>query len=258
VDKILSDKCSMVRFGDGEMGIILGGSIGFQIYDEELAEKLCKILGGNEKNLLVCIPDIFEGLEEYKNKSGKAFWMRNLISTRKEWERICVNKNYYNAFISRPYNMFLDVNKAKYLFGKIKTIWDNADVILVEGKYSRLGCGNNLFDNTKSLSRILCPSKNAYNKYEKILETVKVQDKSKLILIALGPAAKPIAFDLYKTGYRVLDIGHLDIEYEWYLHSAKEKIRIEGKYVNEADGGDKDLTDFHDEKYENEIIAEIK
>jgi len=52
-------------------------------------------------------------------------------------------------------------------------------------------------------------------------------------------------------------VGHIDIEYECYLRGAKEKIIIPGKYVNEVQDWDKGLRDFHDKKYENEIIAKI-
>ena len=42
--------------------------------------------------------------------------------------------------------------------------------------------------------------------------------KNKLILIALGPTATVLSYDLYKLGYHVIDIGHADIEYEWFLN----------------------------------------
>ena len=50
--------------------------------------------------------------------------------------------------------------------------------------------------------------------------------KNKLILIALGPTATILAYDLYKLGYRAIDIGHIDIEYEWFLRKANTKIPI--------------------------------
>jgi glycosyltransferase family protein len=130
VEKLITDKCSMVRFGDGEMGMILGHGIAFQEYDEGLSKRLREILGSNNEKLLVCIPDIFEGLEKYRNKDSKIFWMGHLLTTRKGWESICKNNNYYNAFISRPYNMFLDINAAKIYFEKIISIWNNEDVLL--------------------------------------------------------------------------------------------------------------------------------
>ena len=45
-------------------------------------------------------------------------------------------------------------------------------VLLVEGEKSRLGVGNDLFENTGSVKRILCPSENAYEKYDEILKEI--------------------------------------------------------------------------------------
>ena len=53
--------------------------------------------------------------------------------------------------------------------------------------------------------------------------------KNKLILIALGPTATVLSYDLNKLGYQAIDIGHADIEYEWYLRKAKKKIPIKNK-----------------------------
>ena len=61
---------------------------------------------------------------------------------------------------------------------KLKTLWDKKDIVIVEGEKSRLGIGNDLFDNTKSIQRIICPSENAFFLYDKILEeTLKVSKK---------------------------------------------------------------------------------
>lgn len=95
----------------------------------------------------------------------------------------------------------------------------------MDGKYSRVGSGNDLFNHVKSLGRILCPEKNAYSKYEEILNLCKKQSRTKLFLVSLGPTSKLLTYDLFNTGYRVIDIGHVDIEYEWYLHKAMKKRR---------------------------------
>ena len=36
----------------------------------------------------------------------------------------------------------------------------------------------------------------------------------------------PLTEDLFLKGYRVIDIGNLDMEYSWFLMNAKEKIAI--------------------------------
>ena len=82
------------------------------------------------------------------------------------------------------------------------------------------------------------------------------KEKSKLILIALGPTATVLAYDLHKLGYQVVDIGHIDIEYEWFLKGVMEKCHIENKYIGEIDG--EDLVDSSlDNLYESQIIKNI-
>ena len=75
-------------------------------------------------------------------------------------------------------------------------------------------------------------------------------------MIALGSTATVLAFDLAKAGYQSIDIGNIDIEYEWYLRGAIKKIKIPGKYTSEASGG-RIVDDVIDEKYASQIIAKI-
>ena len=56
--------------------------------------------------------------------------------------------------------------------------------------------------------------------------------RNKLILVALGQTATVLSYDLAKLGYWAIDIGHVDIEYEWFLRGAKDKLPVAGKYVN--------------------------
>jgi len=256
IKKIVMDKSSIVRFGDGELFIIGGKGIPFQKHDVKLAERLEKILKSKESGLLVGIPDIFEGLDLY-TKKDIIHWERNLMETYDVWKKTLNSKNYYNAFVTRPYMIFKDKNQSSKYFEMFFELYNKKEVVLVEGEQSRLGCGNDLFKNAKKLERILCPTKNAYDKYDEILKEVKKQPKNKLILLSLGPTAKLLAYDLYKLGYQVLDIGHIDLEYEWYLRGATEKIKIDNKFVNEAKDQNQDIKKTFDEKYESEIIAKV-
>ena len=81
-------------------------------------------------------------------------------------------------------------------------------------------------------------------------------DKSRLILIALGPTATVLAYDLSKQGYQAIDIGHLDVEYEWFLQSASDKCIIKNKYVNEVDN--REVSDLSDPEYQDQVISVIK
>ena len=52
-----------------------------------------------------------------------------------------------------------------------------------------------------------------------------------------------------------MDIGHVDIEYEWWRMGALRKVKLEHKYVNEAPDGTQ-VTDAGEE-YQKQIIAKI-
>ena len=144
---------------------------------------------------------------------------------------------------------------------KLKSIWNNQDVLLVEGEFSRNGVGNDLFDNAKSLERILCPVKDAFNKYDEILSSIRLHGKGKLVLMALGMTATVLAKDLLVDGIWAIDLGHIDTEYEWFRMKAKKKVAISYKIVNEvADKGDYQYLPEGREyqKYKNQIIDIIK
>ena len=76
-----------------------------------------------------------------------------------------------------------------------------------------------------------------------------------MILLALGQTATALAYDLYKSNCWVIDIGHIDIEYEWFIHGATKKTAIRGKYVNEVNH--RKVEEIDDPRYEKQIILRI-
>lgn len=255
IDMIINNNASISRFGDGEFNLLQGKSINFQDYNEELASKLRNILVNKDDNIIVCIPDVFNGLEEYVTYS-KRVWTALLAQNRKEWCNILdMNKIYYNAFISRPYVIYKDRTNCKSKFDSLKGIWKDKELLIVEGEKSRLGVGNDLFNNSKSIERIICPSINAYSKYNEIFKSIRKYGEKKLVLIALGPTATVLSYDLFRIGFQAIDIGHIDIEYEWFLRKTIGKVKVDGKFTNEAINGN--ITDkFYNKEY-NEQILEI-
>lgn len=222
---IQSDK-SMVRFGDGEISLIEGRAIKLQQYSTELADRLKDVLRCQNDNILIGIPDIFETLDVYTIHSQK-FWKEHLFFYRKTYMRYCApDKIYANAFFSRLYYMFQNRERVGIQFDRIKEIWRNKNVVMVEGEATHTGVGNDLLDSANQIERVLCPNSDAFLVYEQIKQACLKIEKSKLLLLALGGTAKPLAYDLASVGYRVIDIGNLDMEYEWYLQKAEEKVKI--------------------------------
>ena len=64
----------------------------------------------------------------------------------------------------------------------LKKIWNSKNILIIEGEKSRLGMGNDLFDNAKSIKRIICPSINAFHVYDKIIKKVINLNEKRLII----------------------------------------------------------------------------
>ena len=260
LQELINNNKSISRFGDGEFNLIFGRSISFQKANKLLSKRLKNVLESNEEGLLIGLSDFFtlknECLNKLENKTKK--FLLNFIEKNK-FKLIFFNtdKIYYSSFISRFYYPYKDKSGVSKYIKKLKKIWEQKDILIIEGEKSRIGIGNDLFNNTNSIKRILCPSINAFELYDKILNEALKIDKNKLILLALGPTATVLSYDLYKAGYHVIDIGHVDIEYEWFLRNASNVIKIEGKFVNEAKGGNINIKDIKDKNYYEQIIAKV-
>ena len=87
---------------------------------------------------------------------------------------------------------------------------------------------------------MLDPARDAFDYYEKLLkatfETIKtIHKENVLVLLALGSTATVLACELSEKKIQAIDIGHLDICYEWL--KAGNFNAAPGKYTNEAEGG---------------------
>ncbi len=259
VDYLKNQDCSIGRFGDGEFYIMCGRNIKFQNTSSELQERLITIFKSNEKNFLVATNDwiIPKNRTQYTKKH--ILWIKKYLKNNLEMRLnyIDTNRFYANALITRFWIPFKDKKRAKRNAYSFKEVWQNRDVVIVEGEKTRMGVGNDLLEDVKSCKRILCPAENAFFKYNEIFEAAKTFEKGTLFLIALGPTATVLAYDLHKLGYQALDIGHIDLEYEWMKLGATEQVIIKNKYVNELEGGNIVASET-DQKYLKEIAFEIK
>lgn len=247
----------MARFGDGELTLLLEKTgPKFQEVDKRLAKRLLEVLQSKSDKCMICLPPTLMVMGPYTH-SCKKYWSRYYCNNYINFKCFLdMNRFYYNSFISRPYITMKDKSKCKKSFEQLKTIWNKKDLLIVEGEYSRLGIGNDLFSNASSICRVLCPAENAFRRYEEILAFLRTQSQKYLIVLALGPTATVLAYDLSELGYQALDIGHIDIEYEWFLKKTKKKVSIAHKYTNEVVTGNL-ANEFVDESYNKQIIGKI-
>lgn len=249
---------SIVRFGDGEINLMKGiGISNYQKQDERLSSLLKKAVLYDDKKMLICLPDTLVSLND-KKKNSQKFWLINFKNNFSVYKSIKRDGYLYgNAFVSRPYMIYKENNSISTFFYKLKSFFSNKDIVIVEGKYSRTGVGNDLFEKTRSLKRIICPPINAFEKMDEIIRVVETKiNRESLVLVALGPAAKPICIELFERGYWVWDIGHIDTEYEWFKLKAKKKIEIKNKHT--AEKRDCEIFDCEDTTYVNSILTIIE
>jgi len=259
INTIVENNLSVSRYGDGEYSWMVGiKQNSFQDYSVEMKERLVEIITTSFPKHIVCISDAFGCLKEY-NRFAKRFWMEFMVYNRRHWISLLdLNKIYYNTNMTRLYIDYKDKSKSKERFDLIKKLWKDRDLLIVEGIKTRLGVGNDLFDGAKRVRRILAPATNAFDRYGGILAKTCEVEKDVLIILALGPTATIMSYDLAKKGYQAIDIGHVDIEYEWLHMGAKKKIPVENKYVNEAaDLSGVDIKELEDEKYNSQIIGRV-
>ena len=163
---------------------------------------------------------------------------------------------YYDAQITRIYITRKDKRKVERYYKLWKEIWDNKKVLIVEGEKTRFGSGNNLLSNAKLVKRLICPPTNAYEKHDAILSSTRemAQDFD-LVILALGPTATILAYELSQNGIWALDAGNLDIEYEWKLMGVEEKREVPGKDSVEVESSGQEVAP--PARYLSEIIGYV-
>ena len=226
-----------------------------------MAEKLESILKSDNDKILIAIADNYGSLDKYNDRAADV--IRQYMTKEKRQEHmglLDMSREYYNAYVSRPYMIYKDKDKnASEIFKLYKRLFWNRNILIIEGENTKTGVNNGLLDGAYSIKRILCPDTNAYSVYDKISNNViEFASPDDLILITLGPTATILAYDLAMQGYQAIDFGQVDNEYEWYLRHATERIVVEGKSVSELAWYRLPETQIYDDKYEAQIMAHVK
>lgn len=254
---ILQHHVSVSRYGDYEYMSINMETNNFQTANRRASNRLREVLNSSLPNHIVCIPYSMKSVK-YDTQRARTFWIYYMAKYGKQILSVTdISKTFYDASFTRYYMDAKDKSTVGIYVEQMKMLWENRDVYIVEGEGTHFGSHNDFMDNARSIHRILCPSTNAFDKYDDILsESLRTIPKSALVLCALGMTATILAYDLAKAGYQAIDIGHADIEYSWFKMGTDHKVPVEGKNVNEV--GINDVGLAKDEKYLSEIMAQIK
>lgn len=259
-DLITNHNKSLVRFGDGEIMWIYMKSRGDfgQENSELLSRRLREVIESDNEDVLIGVPNFFGEMPNYDKKHIES---RNVHLARdgQKWMPLLKeDKKYADSLITRVYYGHTDRNYV-LIFQQWKSVWESKNIVIIEGSQTRFGVGNDLLCNCSSVKRIIAPSENAFSMYTDIFAEAMKCAEVDIFLIALGPTATVLAYDLGCSGKKAIDIGHLDIEYEWYKRGAHKKEPVAGKYVNEAGGKSfEEIASEYLEQYNEEIICRIE
>lgn len=255
LEYILKHKCSVSRYGDYEYMSIYEETNNFQASNSQASNRLKEVLNSNIPNHIVCIPYSFRTVS-HDNEHAQVFWKHYVAKYGKRILDVTdTKKEYFDASFTRFY---MDSKDKSFVHGyveKMKQLWKNRDVYIVEGTGTCFGVNDDFLDEVKSIHRIICPATNAFDKYNQIVEACKNNiPKDALVLCALGMTATILAYDLAREGYQAIDIGHADVEYVWFKMGVDHKVPIAGKNVNEVGINNESSTN---QEYLNEIILRI-
>lgn len=255
IDKLVNERRSFARLGDGEFAAIVGQKRwNFQGVSDVLSEKLQEVLASDDENLMVGLhPTFYMNLFDLPedDADGVRAYMQPMVR-RLHAQLLDRDRIYGNALF---HNMDSDEDVAS-----LRKIWDGKNCVFIEGEHTCMGVGNDLFDNCASIVRILGPAENAINKYEEIIKEAVKQPKDSLFLVALGPTATVIAYELSKLGLWAIDIGHVDLIYEGYLRKLPNLygVDISYKYCSKDERvSGRVIEEAPDPDYKEQIIARI-
>ncbi len=210
LEEIDKKKLSVARYGDGEIAICLGEGIYFQEYDSILSQRLSEILlDESSEKLLVCIAPNVSSC--YAPTPRVRTWIYKYFARHKELyiKLLKPNKKYGSTFISRPDSFMFKPEEFRQYRNLLRNLWDNRDVLIVTGQGSRFILEPELFENIKSSEFIYGLPENAFRQYDDLLAEIKSHGRNKLILLAIGPTATVLSYDLAMGGYQAIDLGHL-------------------------------------------------
>ncbi len=249
-------KISIGRFGDGEFNLMFRHkSIGFQSYSDSLRmDLISKARIGNNNKLMLALPLGLKKTNGLRLKE-KAFWWSYTVHNAEMINNFFKNNIIYlNTNFTRGVTELSNSHDAKLIVREVVKLWENRNVLIIEGADTRFGVGNSLLSKANKVYRVLAPAKNSYSKIEIISKKINElagEIENPLILLALGPTATVLACSL-SSDYQVIDIGHFDLKYEEFRYKLGLNSNINSRYNNEKAGGE-DVAKVNDTKYESEI-----
>ena len=205
--RIIDERLSFARFGDGEFRIMLRHefNLRFQKWSPGLAEDLRSVLtfdGFDRDRLLLSFPYPHRGL--YWSSTWVDIWpdLKPLLDT---------STPYGCTHVSRPlfFQRLGDTGVALW-----REVWEGQEVCVITGEHSRFALVPQLFDNIKASRFVYSTPVNAYADLPRLMDLLAAEDDQQLFLVALGPAGTLVTAWLSRMGRRAIDVGHISNSWE--------------------------------------------
>ena len=109
-----------------------------------------------------------------------------------------------------------------HFISRLKSFFDQKNLIVVEGERSFVGTHNDLFEQAASVERVRVHARNAYRNFdgvrESTLQLAKMHSKNNVrILTAAGSTGNVLVFDMHNLGYTGINIGNASLVYDFAL-----------------------------------------
>ena len=196
VEIIVREKASVARFGDGEYKQMRNKNMRRQRHSKELASRLREILYSDAPNFYSAVlePVLIDREQDVSDTRKRTLVHNYRILVKLDRRR------RLSAWISQAYSIeYIDL---------VKRIWHHRDVVLITNPDTRekaMSCG--LFANANRVDFISVTITHAFSQYDAVFRQAKSAPTGTLFILACGPTATVLAFDLYQLGFQAVDIG---------------------------------------------------
>jgi hypothetical protein len=208
VKQILDSGKSIIRLGDGEVYILLDTAMAFHAANRQLKNKLKKIIKTYKKDsgyVLALPKQIQESNSDLKKDNLKTTWLPFKVMYFLFFPK---KVKYVDAHMFYP-----DFDKTTFK-NEVMPFLRKKSLVFITKKKTIDKIKNGTLFNNKDAAYVTTPEHNAFDSYDEIKNEVAVACKklattSEIVLLfALGPAGKVMAFEYSEQGYQSIDVGH--------------------------------------------------
>ena len=224
IDLLMTEPKSFARYGDGEIDIMKGRDVPFQIYNDELARKMKQQLIEKRDDLYIGLNSSYFHTPTKYSKRNRRYYRIYGTEMRRFFNDVCDRNNQYlDACCFGGYFRHNEEFDIESHFAKVRELFRDKNIAIICGKGIMDSIDYDLFELSKKRIIIDAPKKNAFAEYNNIIKDIENNvPKDYLVCIILGMTATVLAGDLARMGYIAWDIGHAAKDYDAFQKKIKK------------------------------------